>query len=139
MDVGALRNILYEILTAEDEGPSSINATQQMGVSLSNAVKKDGVMIVQLQSVVNKVIVKKVVEALTLLDGPTDEVEALPYPETVDQFLDRHLEEGYSLVEIKKLISRMYAQAAVEKYDFTGSTCRRLGIRPTTMRRLTNG
>lgn len=72
-DLKPLRDILYDILVSGDDSGDQITATQKMAVALSNAVRKDGVNVIQLQNVVNQKVIQKVTEALRFLDRHMEE------------------------------------------------------------------
>ena len=64
-----MKSILLEILEMAFQTPD-INATQQLGVQLSNTVKRDGVVIIQNQNVeVYAKIMPSMVKALRLCDS----------------------------------------------------------------------
>ena len=64
-----IKSLLLEILESAFQG-NDILATQQMGVNLTNAVKRDGVVIIQNQNVeVYKNIMPAMVKALRLCDA----------------------------------------------------------------------
>lgn len=67
-----LKEILYTMLETigeQSDGQTDIKAFQNMGVELSNAVQKNGVNIVQVQSVVNIKLVPQITKALRLCDA----------------------------------------------------------------------
>ena len=118
-----LRNILYEILTAGvDSEPSDITALQNMGVSLSPAVNKQGTNIIQIQSVVNNKVITKVTEALKLLDI----IDAQAEPELVleaeipssipniREFIEERLEREMSLTGFLRFMEVLYIMIAIE-------------------------
>jgi hypothetical protein len=72
-DLRSLRDILYDILLSGEDSRDQINATQKMAVAMSNAIRKDGVNVIQLQNVVNQKVIQKVTEALRFLDRHTEE------------------------------------------------------------------
>jgi hypothetical protein len=143
MELMELRKKLYEILTADQEHDDrQINATQQMGVSLSNTIKKDGVMIIQMQNVVSKTVIKHVTEALKLLDAmeleqriidvtpvgeETPQIEDSGEP-TIRDFLNEAVEAGIPLDLLCRKVGGMYLLAVLDKYE-EDEARRRLKIR----------
>lgn len=70
MTVSNLKPVLYELLTnacMQDSGASG-EITQNLGVSLTNAVKREGVNIIQIQNVKLDSIVPQIVVALKMVD-----------------------------------------------------------------------
>lgn len=146
MDLTPVRNILYDILTAEhdDKGNNGeVTAAQSMGVNLTNAVKKDGVNIIQLQSVVNVKVIKKVTDALRFLDDAQkqiekecvieaevekEEVKALPSPQP--DFLIEMLDKRATLKDFVEVAERKYIAEAVTRFGDT-EAMRLLNIRKT--------
>lgn len=143
VDLIEIRQKLYDILTADDEDrPSPINATQNMGVAMSNAIKKEGVTIIQMQNVVSKTIIHHVTEALRLLDTmeleqriievEEAEVDEVPQIEdtraTVEDFFNVAIDSGLSLDDLCKRIGGMYLLAMLDRYA-EGEARRRLKIR----------
>jgi len=140
MDLAPLRGILYDILTA-DEGKNGgdVTATQKMGLELSNSVKKDGVTVVQIQSVVNVQVIKKVTEALRFLDehqrdldtvrvleAEVEEAKALPPP--APNIVEEMLLERASLAAFTEVAQHMYIIQAIERFGNTDAM-RLLNIR----------
>jgi hypothetical protein len=69
-----VKQLLYEIIaTGDDDEEQSIKAVQQMGVSMSNAVLKNGVNILQLQNITQKKVINKAVKCLQILDAHAHE------------------------------------------------------------------
>jgi len=145
MDLTPVRNILYDILTAEHEDDTNgeVNATQQLGVALTNSVKKEGVNIIQLQSVVNVKVIKKVTDALRFLDdaqkqiekecvieAETEEVKQLPAP--VPDFVLESLRNKVPLREFMEVAEREYISEFITRYGEPESM-RLLGIRKARM------
>lgn len=108
MSLEEIRNILYEILTADDDNRQDnldpmIRADQTMGVSLSSAVTKNGgVKIFQLQNITQQKVIVHVVRALRVIDAlpppplPVDviEIKELPEPKEVKKTLEEEIEES---------------------------------------------
>ena len=74
-----IKQLLYDLLSANNQADeTSIAANQQLGVSMTNAVKKDGVNIIQLQNVISHKVITSAVEALKLLDQIQNEALEAP-------------------------------------------------------------
>ena len=96
-EIGQLKNLLYDTLIL-DEQPQDrdISLTQNMGVSITKALSKDGVNLVQIQSIVDKKIIVNMVQALKIID-------TLQYAE-----LERELKETRAVVEkAKRKVKRL--------------------------------
>lgn len=66
-DLMQVKEILYDILLQSDDAHDAVAVNQQMGVSLTNAVRKDGVNIIQ-YSQISKNVVSGVAKALRAID-----------------------------------------------------------------------
>lgn len=102
-DLVALKNLLYDTLAADDEESTStdITASQNLGVSLTNAIKKDGVQIFQLQSVVSKKVTNNIVKSLKIVDKLQDQ-ERLPVSTSKELTMD-HVIQVIEWLASKKL------------------------------------
>ena len=67
-DLVQVKEILYDILLQPEDAPDSIKVNQQMGVSLTNSMRKDGVNIIQ-YSQISKNVVSGVAKALRVIDA----------------------------------------------------------------------
>ncbi len=88
-----LMDVIESAFTTQPATPD-VNATQQMGVNLTNAVKREGVTIIQNQNVeVMARVIPSIIRAIKIcdavetavrhvLDAPVIEVKALPQPES---------------------------------------------------------
>lgn len=140
-----IRQVLYDILTADNGGQGNINMNQKLGVEMSNAIRKDGVTIVQAQSCVNQVVINKVAQAMRLIDElephfleaeiVDTEPKQLPAPVTFDEFILQQLTAGVSLADFAEDTARHYVRSAVEHYG-SEVACRRLRIRTKRMEAL---
>lgn len=133
----ALRNVLYDILTgSSDQEVDGDTVIQNMGLNLSNAVKKDGVNIIALQSANIHKITVKVTEGLRLIDEMQQpqviDVEPEPEPETVEGFMRAKIEQGYDLRQFLDMISSLYVVTAVDMLG-QDQAKRRLRIRGETL------
>lgn len=138
-----IRQILYDILTAgeSDHGGGDVNMVQKMGLEMSNAIRKEGVTVVQLQSYVNQKVINKVAQALQAIDAIEGEVlegeqVLLPEPLSLAGYIEQNLEAGQSLKLFAEDITKQYARAAVEKYG-AENACRRLRIQTKRVNELT--
>jgi len=140
MNLNPIRNILYDILTAEDEQSSSVQATQNMGVQLTQSIKKEGVTIVQLQSVVNKTVLMKVTEGLRMLDHMQVAEEEAPLielrPRTLEDLAAEKVNEGYDLKAFLDMITSVYVSTAIAMMGPERAR-RQLRIRNETIKKVT--
>ena len=67
-DLVQVKEILYDILLQPEDAPDSVKVNQQMGVSLTNSMRKDGVNIIQ-YSQISKNVVSGVAKALRAIDA----------------------------------------------------------------------
>lgn len=138
-----IRQILYDILTAgeNDNGGGDVNMVQKMGLEMSNAIRKEGVTVVQLQSYVNQKVINKVAQALQTIDAIEGEVldgeqVLLAEPLSLAGYIEQGLESGQSLKLFAEDIAKQYARAAVEKYG-AETACRRLRVQAKRVNELT--
>ena len=144
MSLEQLRNILYEVITADDgEGQDNlepmIRATQQMGVSVSSAVTKNGgVKIFQLQNVVQQKVIKNIVGALRIIDSM---VLALPEPSVIDVVpeeeevvkslgdeIEEALDSKLSYAEFLSDVGRQFVFAASTRHETNKETASAIKI-----------
>lgn len=135
--VNELRDILYSILTSDDADNNGVSQsiTQQLGVAVSNAMRKEkSINVIQVQAVVNQKIINKVIDALKLLDsGPEliqaeDEVKLIDvqpeyieeekpkYESTIVDLIDDSLDKKVTLNDFKESIGERYAAEAINQY-----------------------
>jgi hypothetical protein len=128
-----LKDFMYNILEFEDDDQANANITanQGMGVQLTNTMKKEGVTIIQNQSIVNKKVTSNVVKALRLLDKIKDnsvttieiETENKNIPEITMEHIVQVIEwiasKDLTLKEFDKLMRGIYCRALI---DETGSS-----------------
>lgn len=132
MSVEKVRDLLYDVLTAgdsdgQDDKSPVVKAIQNMGVSLSSAVTKNGgVKIFQMQNVVHQKVIKNVVEALKMIDRlprlpEPITVETLPEPEDQPKSLGEEIEEALddeaSYAEFLAIVGRQFIHAAIARND----------------------
>jgi len=109
-EVEELKETLYQMLTVDPNDERDVKIGQKMDVALSPAIKRDGVNIIQLQNVDNR-ITTNVVEALkitdrlqsTLMTGtrrlkPSIEKDLKQQIETLEQQIARH--NGDDVIDI---------------------------------------
>ena len=146
MSLEQLKSILYEVITADDsDGQNNlepmIKATQQMGVSVSSAVTKNGgVRIFQLQNVVQQKVIKNVVNALRLIDSME---LALPEPTVIDVVpeddkkeerktlgdeIEEALDNESSYAEFLSEVARQFVFAASTRYETNKETASAIKI-----------
>lgn len=134
--------------------PADIQATQQMGVNMSNAVKRDGVVIIQNQNVeVYSRIMPSMVKALRLCDSfeaieitpPCQplQIEAQPQDNEKDQdpineccaFMH---EQGISWEDMQSLMKSRYAEFVVDHEGTKTKAAKFLKIGPTYLSKITS-
>jgi len=95
-----MKAILLEILEMAFQAPD-INATQQLGVQLSNAVKRDGVVIIQNQNVeVYAKIMPSMVKALRLCDSFEPPVAITYEPSKLPEVSDKDENENKEPIQL---------------------------------------
>jgi uncharacterized Ntn-hydrolase superfamily protein len=120
-----IREKLYNILTAGNDTQGDVKAVQNMGVALSNPIKKEGVNIIQLQSVVNNQVIHYVTEALKLIDEimmdsiiditPQEEKYFNEYND-MEVYILNLVSHGYTLKMILNEIKNLTIEKTIEKY-----------------------
>jgi len=109
-EVGELKDSLYQILqesTTPAEQDKDVSLTQTLGVSLTSAIKKDGVNIIQLQNHVdNRQLAVNVIEALRTVDSLheallTGQCKVRPAQITADQQEIKRLQQELNEVQTK--------------------------------------
>lgn len=143
MSIEKVRDLLYDVLTAGDsDGQGDIDpvikATQNMGVSLSSAVTKNGgVRIYQMQNVVHQKVIKNVVEALKMIDRlprlPEPVIiETLPEPEDQQKSLGDEIEDALdnevSYPTFLAMVGRQFVHAAITRHETTKETAEAIKI-----------
>ncbi|RLC88886.1 MAG: hypothetical protein DRJ03_01205 [Chloroflexi bacterium] len=145
-DIINLKECLYDILMAEEEKPDNtpdINAIQNLGVSMTRAVQKDGVNIFQLQSVRSHKVTLNVVKALKLLDNASAPpapvlLEAPPEEEKVDVVFEKEkalrmllvdwADSRTSLNTVLESIKQLYITEVTRRYETQAEAARHLGV-----------
>ena len=131
----------------------NIQATQQMGVNMSNAVKRDGMVIIQNQNVeVYARIMPNMVKALKLCDALEHQVEikAIPQP-TVQSLIGNNeedpdpineccswmFENNINWEDMQDLMKRRYAEYVVPKFKTKKEAAKFLNVGSTYLSRIT--
>lgn len=132
MSFEEIKNILYEVLTAGDnEGQTNlepmIKATQNMGVSVSSAVAKNGgVNIFQLQNIVHQKVIKNVVEALKIIDKmplllvPVEPLlieEPKEQIKTLEEVIEDALDNDLTYSDFLNGIGKQFIFAAIARHN----------------------
>jgi hypothetical protein len=144
-----LKVVLFSIM--EDAFlPSDINATQQMGIQLSNAVKREGVLIIQNQNVeVYARIIPRVVKAIRLCDDislanhyekPMVEIEKKEPPEDpVEECCSFLFDQNTKWEAMQKMMRYRYLEYVTSKFKTKIEAANMLGIGPTYLSKLSQG
>lgn len=136
-----IRNALYDILTGSADQQSDGSVVQNMGLNLSNAVRKDGVNIIALQSANIHRVTVTVTQALKLLDQDQIEtIEALPEPVVVEaiqapvdhdniyRIVETNLFDQVSLDDFITWITALYVKEAKKHCITKTELQRKLGV-----------
>ena len=131
-----IRELFLEIL--DNVFKTDITATQQMGVSLSNSMKKDGVVIIQNQNVeVLSHIVPLITKGIRLCENtPKTEILEItqnPLDSICQYFYDRHTDwQG-----MQQTMKDAYMSYVLQKYTTKSAAAKFLGVGPTYLSKLT--
>ena len=140
-----MKAILLDILEQTFQ-PADVTATQQMGVSMSSAVKRDGVVIIQNQNVeVYARIMPQMVRALRLCDSFVPAVvigeipKALPPPviDPVGDCCEFLFAEGITWEEMQTLMKSRYLDFVIQKFSTKSEAAGFLGVGPAYLSKLT--
>ncbi len=147
-----LKSVLFSILEGAFVTPD-IQATQQLGVNLSNAVKRDnGVMIIQNQSIeVYARIVPSIVKSIKMCDSIADsfvppmlpppiEIKQLESSETdpIDECCAFLYEQNIGWEDMQSLMKARYAEFVIGKYETKLEAAKYLKIQPTYLSKITS-
>jgi hypothetical protein len=144
--ISELKQLLFSILESAYQTPD-VSATQQMGVNMSNAVKKEGVVIIQNQNVeVYARIVPAVVKAIKMCDNIPDIIQIehtpmVPANETIDY---DPIEECCKLLydnetkwqDMQEVMKKRYLEYVVSKFPTKKMAAKWLGVGPTYLSKL---
>lgn len=144
--VQSMREAVYSILTsANDQKAPDVALTQNNALTLTNAVKKDGVTIINNQSVVVANITLTAIDMLRELDGLplASQVEAEIEAEVTEakapyngatEFLEECLHKRLSLRQVTDKITDLYTQFVSDFNDGNEAQTRKmLGVRRTKL------
>jgi hypothetical protein len=140
--IQSMREVVYSILTsANDQKAPDVALAQTNAVTLTNAVKKDGVTIINNQSVVVANITLAAVDMLRELDGlplavqEAKEIQAEGGPYNgATGFLEDCLHKRLSLREVISKVSDLYTQFVSDFNDGDEAETRKmLGVRKTKL------
>ncbi len=139
-ELSKLKDFMYDILEIEDDDQQkdSIVANQGMGVQLSNAMKKDGVTIVQMQNVVNKKVTTNVVKSLRLIDKLLDNSRSIEIEQTTPapQITLDHLiqviawlaDKGLKMKDFDNLMRGLYCREQIKVEGSTTKAAEKIGV-----------
>jgi hypothetical protein len=158
-EIRELKEHMYSLLTI-DEDNDNIKMVQNMGVSLSNAIKKDGVVINQFQSLSIKKTVNIAVRCLRIVDKMIEQaITAQPVieqpvitqqltnqprilleaPKNVEEeFLNHYLREKCTLKEFKKKVTALYVKRAIESSPTKKEAADFLDVQRAYISKITN-
>ena len=140
-----MKELLLEILENVFKAPD-VTATQQMGVSLSNSLKKEGVVIIQNQNVeVLSHIVPLITKGLRLCDEPImitqepkEEILEITEAKTpVRDYCQYLYDLNTNWEEMQTFTRDAYLSFVIEKYTTKTAAAKFLGIGPTYLSKLT--
>jgi hypothetical protein len=139
-----IRSILFDILEQAFQ-PPDVSATQQMGVQLSNAVKREGVVIIQNQNVeVYARIVPSILRAIRLCDQPdviTHEplqIEASTDEDPLEKACEWMFKRGYKWEIAQDAFRNHYLSCVVDHFKTKREAAQFLGMGPTYLSKKTN-
>jgi len=149
-----MKAILLEILEMAFQ-PADITATQQMGVNMSNAVKRDGVVIIQNQNVeVYARIMPSMVKALRLCDSfepavavayeplqiVKGETEGNPDLADIIQRVCRSMfDHEYRLETAQSVLKESYLEYVISQFKTKREAAEFLGVGATYLSKMTAG
>lgn len=145
--ISELKQLLFSILESAYQTPD-ISATQQMGVNMSNAVKKEGVVIIQNQNVeVYARIVPAVVKAIKMCDNIPDIIQIehtpiVPANETIDYDPVKECCKHFYINDVKwqdmqDRMKKEYLEYVISKFPTKTAAAKWLGVGPTYLCKLT--
>lgn len=145
-----LKTILFELLeNTIAPTPLDIAATQQLGVNLSNGIKRDGVVIVQNQNVeIYSRVVPSVIKALKLCDSfPV--IEAIQQPlqivasvdadtDPIDECCAWLYENSVGWEDMQDLMKARYAEFVIGRKGTKSEAAKMLKIQPSYLSKITS-
>lgn len=79
-EISNIKPIIYDIFKLlSSSNDCAIDATQNLGVSLTNSVKKEGVNIIQIQNVKSESVIPKLIDVLQILDQVDTAPKMIPH------------------------------------------------------------
>jgi hypothetical protein len=140
-----MKSILLEILEMAFQAPD-INATQQLGVQLSNAVKRDGVVIIQNQNVeVYAKIMPSMVKALRLCDSfevinheplQIENVKVEDAREPITLICEWFFNNNYKWEAMQDFMRLSYINYVISQFNTKRESAEFLGIGPTYLSKI---
>ena len=150
--IADMKELIMEIISTTVQEPTNIQATQQMGVSLSNAVKREGVVIIQNQNVeVISRIVPSLVNMLRMCDSLEKQLHHEPVMIQHEPVITQHqlvedpvnsccewmFENNIKFKDMQEIMKSRYLEYVISQYDTKAKAARKLGIGSTYLSKLT--
>lgn len=148
-----LKMVLLQILEDVFQDNTNVQATQQMGVQLSNTVKREGVFIIQNQNVeIFSKMMPLMVKAIKICDMLEQEPKYIEHPETEQRQLpppiksdeeilyeccDMFYQKKYSWVKMQDTIKESYLTYVTGKFKTKNEAAKWLGVGSTYLSKLT--
>jgi len=135
-----LKEILYNTLILDHtQGADQNTITQNLSVSMTNAVKKNGINIFQIQSVVQNKIIVNIVNALKVVDEIQEEMIENVTPIDSTYLLDRKIKQleehikktDLSLKDFIHKARKIYIEYALDNHKTKTAAAKRLEIQRT--------
>jgi hypothetical protein len=157
-NISDLKLLLLQIIEDSFQQEPNIQATQQMGINMSNAVKKDGVVIIQNQNVeIYSKIIPSLVKALKMCDAlqeinrsivykepieiePPIEIQKSPVAidsDPVNDFCSWMFEHNLKWSEMQDLVKSRYLEFILTKFSTKNEAAKWLGVGGTYLCKLT--
>ena len=151
-----MKAILLEILEMAFQ-PADVTATQQMGVNMSNAVKREGVVIIQNQNVeVYARIMPSMVKALRLCDsfepavaiayeplqivkGETEGNPENDLADTIQRVCRSMFDHDYRLETAQSVLKESYLEYVISQFKTKREAAEFLGVGATYLSKMTAG
>jgi hypothetical protein len=144
--VAAIKDLVLEMMESAFQAPD-INATQQMGVNMSNAVKRDGVVIIQNQNVeVLGRLMPQMIKVLKICDSiPAIDItpRALPPPpievdeDPIEECCRWMFERKTKWQDMQDMLKERYLEYVVSKFKTKTEAAKMLGVGSTYLCKLT--
>jgi hypothetical protein len=144
--LSAIKEILFDLLSDSVKDTSNVTAQQNLGVQLSNAVKKEGVVIIQNQNVeVLNVIIPKVIQALRIIDsvnqlpdcGPVViEHEPESFMDVETAYLEHMFKNNWKWDMVFATFKMAYVKHVVNHFETQKDAADHLGIQASYLSKL---